>query len=157
MKLKDYRIPSRDYTLSNGPDDNDPLVLTVHGLSFADLMFLATDKEYGGQVRLAWLAYNDVAKTKKAEGSSIATVATKFPKLLAAAIAKSIHQFDSQTIEQVTKLPFSDQLNILQDIFELTFAGEEGLKKTFGMIASALSTTKSLTPALVTVMNPPKS
>lgn len=157
MKLKDYRIPSRDYTLSNGPDDTDPLVLTVHGLSFADLMFLATDKEYGGQVRLAWLAYNDANKNKKDDGSTIATVAVKFPKLLAATIAKSIHQFDSQTIEQVVKLPFSAQLDILQDIFELTFAGEEGLKKTFGMIASALSATQSLTPALVTAMNQHKS
>lgn len=135
--LKNYRNPTRTFTLPE-TSDSPETSFDIYGLTFSDVMLLATG-ESGKDLRDAWTEF-DLGRQKSDDGNySIEPIAMKFPNLCVNIIAMAIHEQDSETKAAIRRLPFSTQLEILNAVFDMTFVGEDSLKKTFTIFQKAIT------------------
>ena len=138
VTIKNYRVPFRKFVLAAN-DVSEETTVDVYGLSFSDLMVIATGK-YGDQLRTAWIEFDAQNRVDGGQRMGFDKIAMKFPDLCASIIALSIRETDEDAIASIRNLPISIQLGILNDVFELSFVGEDSLKKTFGIIRKAMTT-----------------
>lgn len=140
MGLRDIVLPT--FSLEVGGTD-----ITVHGVSVADLSLLLQD--YGPKVSAVFVHVTDAAKADpNADIKKIAMGAFKeFPDLVAGLIALAAGEYDDETIAIARRLPIPAQVELLEQIFLLTFASEgevEKLVETLTRVATSLADSRIL-------------
>lgn len=121
MPLKNITIPYETVPVGEGE-------ISVRGISLSDLMTVI--HVYGPQASMIFsrIQKADSLQTSDVRGL-IASLASEFPDMFAAAIALAADEYDADTIQTLKKIPFQKQIELIETIFRLTFSSEGEIKK----------------------------
>lgn len=140
MGLRDFKIARTDISAGG-------TTLSVRGMSFDDVMHLADT--YGPQMAVM---FGRVQSGNTLDSADVRTIignlAKEAPDMVAAAIALATDDYDEDTVEIARKLPFPVQLDVLDAMFQRTFASEAEVKK---LIESVTRMIAGVSGALTTV------
>lgn len=132
MPIKNVTIPER--TVKVGKDGE----IIVRGISLSDLMTIVN--VYGPQ---ASIVFGKIQKLESVQVTDvkllIATVAKEFPDMVAAAIALAADSYDDETVELLKRIPFHNQIEVIEAIFGLTFTQDGEIKKLLATVTAMLA------------------
>ena len=116
------------------PAADGPVEIRLFGLSADSIAFLAADNEKTVGALYAALIAGELTRDNLPE--IIATLASEAPIFVANVIAFGAQEPDQQ--EQAARLPIGVQVEAVEKIFALTFAGDFPLKKSREIVAKAV-------------------
>ena len=136
MSLSDLKIPQVDIEVPGG-------MIAVRGLSLNDIVILVTRN---GEVFKSLFQdfLNGTDGNPLLTGKNILSdLASKKPHLFGEIIALSAGEFNTQAIENASRLTLDVQLRVLEEVGKLTFREEGSIKKvieTVSRIMGSLTT-----------------
>jgi hypothetical protein len=126
-KMRDVLVPRKEVTLANGD------VVDIRGINASDMMMLVT--MFGPQIVITFAQVKEqMAKGKEKFTQEmmlrlVTSVAQDAPKLIGWLIAVANDDPDEDTADHINSFPIIDQVSLLNEVVNQTFANEGTVRK----------------------------